>query len=354
MINAGGHDKSMDIFNLIGSLLGYVLYFCFILVKNYAWAIVLFTIIIKLVLFPTSVKQQKNMAKNAKMAKKQKELQEKYGNDKQKLNDEMQKLYEKEGTSPTSGCLTTMLLPMILLLGIYYSVINPLTNTLHFAGETVNNCVSYLNTLPGIGNNFNNFYGQIDILKLAQTSEGVTYLSGFFDAGQIEQIRQFGASCNLFGLDLLGRPSELGFNPFVNPLILIPFLCLVSSVGAQLITMKIQSNGQQMQGCMKYTLLLMPLFSAYIAYTVPAAVGYYWIISTLLGLLQTIILQKFYNVNIMTAKSEAQRVALLDANEASVKYEYNPRTRSSSELKNYDNNGKKASAKSKNKGGKKK
>ncbi|MCQ4021957.1 MULTISPECIES: YidC/Oxa1 family membrane protein insertase [unclassified Ruminococcus] len=343
----------MDIFNFIGSLLGYVLYFCFMIVKNYAWAIVLFTIIIKAVLFPTSIKQQKNMAKNARMAAKQRELQEKYGNDRVKLNEELQKLQQREGVSPTSGCLTTMALPMILLFGIYYSVINPLTNTLHFAAESVNNCVSYLNTLPGIGNSFNNFYGQIDILKLAQSNEGVTYLNGFFSADQISQIKEFGASCNLFGLDLLGRPNIGGFNPFTNPLILIPVFCLISSLAAQLITMRIQSKntGTKQPGCMMVMFLFMPLISVYISYTVPAAVGFYWIISTLLGLVQSLILQKFYNVNIMTAKAEAQRVALLDVNEAKVKYEYNPRIRNNSELNNNTNNGKNSAKK---KSGKKK
>lgn len=346
----------MDIFNFIGSLLGYVLYFCFMIVKNYAWAIVLFTIIIKAVLFPTAIKQQKSMAKNARMSIKQRELQEKYGNDKVKLNEEMQKLYEKEGTSPTSGCLTTMLLPMILLFGVYYSVINPLTNTLHIAAESVNNCVSYLNTLPGIGNSFNNFYGQIEILKIAQSNEGLTYLNGFFSPDQISHIQEFGASCNLFGLDLLGRPSEGGFNPFTNVLILIPVFCLLSSLVTQFVTMKFQrgNTGQQQPGCMMVMFLIMPLFSAYISYTVPAAVGFYWIISTLLGLVQTLVLQKFYNVNIMTAKSEAQRVALLNVNEAKINYEYNPRTRSNSELNNNENNGKNSAKNTKKKSGKKK
>lgn len=343
----------MDIFNSIGYLLGYVLYFCFMIVKNYAWAIVLFTIIIKLVLFPTSVKQQKSMAKNARMSRKQKELQEKYGNDKTKLNEEMQKLYEKEGSSPMNGCLTTMLLPMILLLGIYYSVINPLTNTLHFDATSVNNCVSFLNTLPGIGNSFNNYYGQIEIMTIAQSPEGVTYLNGFFDPSQIAQIQEFGASCNLFGFDLLGRPSEGGFNPITNPLILIPVLCLVSSLVSQIITMRFQAKttGQKQAGCMKFMFLVMPLFSVYISYSVPAAVGYYWIISTLIGLVQTLVLQKFYSPDIMNAKSEAQRVALLESKEKNVKYEYNPRVRKSSELNDNLNKGKTSAKK---KGGKKK
>lgn len=309
----------MDIFNLIGSLFGYVLWFCFMLVHDYGIAIILFTLFLKIILFPTAIKQQKSMAANARLAAKQRELQKKYGNDKAKLNEEVSKLYQKEGVNPMGGCLSS-LLPMLLLLGVYYAVINPLTNTMHIASETVTKAVSYLNTLPGIGTSFNNFYGQIDIIKLAQTPQGTTYLSGFFDANTIDQIKDFGQGFHSFGLDLLGRPNE-GF----TILLIIPILCLVTSILAQYFTMKLQGTAQMQQGCMKYMLLLMPLVSAYIAYTVPAAVGFYWIVSTVLGFLQTVILQNFYSANIMGAKAEAQRVALLELEEAKVKYSYNPK-----------------------------
>lgn len=309
----------MDIFNMIGSLFGYVLWFCFMLVHDYGIAIILFTLFLKIILFPTAIKQQKSMAANARLAAKQRELQKKYGNDKAKLNEEVSKLYQKEGVNPMGGCLSS-LLPMLLLLGVYCAVINPLTNTMHIASETVTKAVSYLNTLPGIGTSFNNFYGQIDIIKLAQTPQGTTYLSGFFDANTIDQIKDFGQGFHSFGLDLLGRPNE-GF----TILLIIPVLCLVTSVLAQYFTMKLQGTAQMQQGCMKYMLLLMPLVSAYIAYTVPAAVGFYWIVSTVLGFLQTVILQNFYSANIMGAKAEAQRVALLELEEAKVKYSYNPK-----------------------------
>lgn len=309
----------MDIFNMIGSLFGYVLWFCFMLVHDYGIAIILFTLFLKIILFPTAIKQQKSMAANARLAAKQRELQKKYGNDKAKLNEEVSKLYQKEGVNPMGGCLSS-LLPMLLLLGVYYAVINPLTNTMHIASETVTKAVSYLNTLPGIGTSFNNFYGQIDIIKLAQTPQGTTYLSGFFDANTIDQIKDFGQGFHSFGLDLLGRPNE-GF----TILLIIPILCLVTSILAQYFTMKLQGTAQMQQGCMKYMLLLMPLLSAYIAYTVPAAVGFYWIVSTVLGFLQTVILQNFYSANIMGAKAEAQRVALLELEEAKVKYSYNPK-----------------------------
>ena len=82
----------MQIFGFLGSLLGYVLWAAFYVFHNFGLAIIVFTIVIKAVLFPFSVKQQKSMAGNARMAKKQKELQEKYKNDQEKLNQKMQEL----------------------------------------------------------------------------------------------------------------------------------------------------------------------------------------------------------------------------------------------------------------------
>ena len=90
----------MQIFGFLGSLLGYILWGVFYLLKDFGLSIIVFTIIIKLVLFPFSVKQQKSMAGTARLSKKQKELQEKYANNKQLLQEEMAKLYEKEGVKP--------------------------------------------------------------------------------------------------------------------------------------------------------------------------------------------------------------------------------------------------------------
>ena len=87
----------MDIFGFLGSIFGYVLWGAFMLVKNYGVALILFTIVVKIAMFPLSVKQQKSMAKNARMSQKQQELRQKYGNDKAKLNEEMSKLQAQEG-----------------------------------------------------------------------------------------------------------------------------------------------------------------------------------------------------------------------------------------------------------------
>ena len=93
----------MQIFGSIGWLLGFILWGAFYIFKNFGIAIIVFTIIVKAALFPFTLKQQKSMAGSARMAKKQKELREKYGNNRQKLQEEMNKLYEKEGVKPTSS-----------------------------------------------------------------------------------------------------------------------------------------------------------------------------------------------------------------------------------------------------------
>ena len=96
------------VFNFIGSIFGYVLYGVYFVVQNFGVAIIIFTIITRLLIFPTSIKQQKSMAANSRLQAKQKEIREKYANNKQKANEEMQKLYEKEGVSPMGGCATSI------------------------------------------------------------------------------------------------------------------------------------------------------------------------------------------------------------------------------------------------------
>jgi YidC/Oxa1 family membrane protein insertase len=85
---------------------------------------------------------------------------------------------------------------------------------------------------------------------------------------------------------------------------------------------KNQMNNQQ--GCMKILLYALPLFSAYIAYSVPASMSFYWIISALLSLVQSIILAKVLGPVQINAKNEARHAALMFENEAKVPYVYAP------------------------------
>ena len=312
----------MQIFGFLGSILGYILWAAFYVLHNFGLAIIVFTIIVKLVLFPFSVKQQKSMAGTARLSKKQKELQEKYGNNRQLLQEEMNKLYEKEGIKPMGGCLTTII-PMLVLFGVFYAVAYPLTNTLHLNADHVNQAVSYLSTIPAYVTTTNPTYQQIDLIQIFPNIVNTPTIQSLFTPADIAQINMFAGGFDMLGFDLLKVPADQGFWSWY---LVFPVLCFLSNVGSQFIMTRVNKNmmGQQ-QGCMKVVMYLLPLFSAYIAYSVPCAMAFYWIISALLSLVQSIVLAKIFSPAKMTANSEARHAALLFQNEAQVPYVYAPR-----------------------------
>lgn len=108
------------------NLFGYVLNFLYELVKNYGLAIILFSILVKLLMLPISIKQQKTMKKSAKIQEEMKQIQFKYKNEPEKLNQEVMNLYKRENMSPFSGCFSSIV-QLILLFSVFYLVRAPLT-----------------------------------------------------------------------------------------------------------------------------------------------------------------------------------------------------------------------------------
>ena len=300
-------------FNFLGGLFGYLLLFCFNLVKNYGFAIILFTLIIKIGLFPLSIKRQKGMAKQLRFSKKQRELQQKHGKDKEKYNSELQKLMEKEGSNPLSGCLPTIL-PALLLILIYQTVINPLTNTFHIAADKVNQAVDVLNTLPGFEFTQPNLAqnGIIKALPMFKDSFNM------FTPGEIDLISNFNQGFKFLGLDLLETPKGSSFS---SMLWLIPVLTVVSSFLFSFVMRKMQPNQQMQQGkgCMTAGMFIGPLFGVFFTYGAPAALGFYYIISSFFGAIESFLLMKFYSSEKIIAHDEAARVALLFEKESKIK-----------------------------------
>ena len=298
----------MQIFNFFGSIFGYLLWFLYTIFKNYGVAIILFTIIVKALMFPFSIKSQKSMAAQSRLSKKQQELQARYGNDKMKYNEELQKLYEKEGVNPGGGCLMT-LLPFPIMLGIYYSVIYPLSNTLHVAKDSIAQATDFISKIPGVSSTSQ--YVELEIVK--NFSSLKEYLT-MFSAEDVNKIESFSKGFTFFGLDLLASPNA---SSFVSMMWIIPVLALVTYWGQTFIMQKLQPQQQQAgSGCMKVMLYGMPLLSAYWAYIMPGAVGFYWIISALVGFAQSLVQHKYYSPERISANSEASRYAtLLEADE---------------------------------------
>lgn len=297
----------MEILNFFGSILGYLLWFLYTIFKNYGVAIILFTIITKAAMFPFSIKSQKSMAAQSKLAAKQKELQAKYANDKMKYNEELQALYQKEGVNPGGGCLMT-LLPFPIMLGIYYSVIYPLSNTLHIAQNTIDQATEFVSRIPGIA--ATNQYVQLEIVKnFSALKDHLT----MFSPDDVQKIEFFGNGFKSFGLDLLASPNA---SSFASMMWIIPVLALVTYWGQTFVMQKMQPQQQAGGGCMKVMMYGMPLLSAYWAFIMPGAVGFYWIVSALVGFAQTVLTNHYFSPQQVSAHAEASRyVTLLETDE---------------------------------------
>jgi YidC/Oxa1 family membrane protein insertase len=219
------------IFNFIGSIFGYILWAVFWVFQNFGVAIIVFTLIFRAILFPSSIKQQRSMAANASLQAKQKEIREKYANNKAKQNEEIQKLYEKEGVSPMSGCATS-LFPMFIMLGIYYAVVRPLSNVIHLSAQAL----GQINMIPGVYVTQNNIYSEMNALKLFTNPDNVNVLiNQGLPANELHEIHNLAGGFNFLGLDLLSIPKDTGFTSWI---IIIPILCLVTSLGSQILTMR--------------------------------------------------------------------------------------------------------------------
>ena len=116
--------------DFLANIFGYLLNFIYQIVNNYGIAMIIFTIILKLIMLPISIKQQKTLKKSAKMQVKVKEIQEKYSNDQVRQSQELMDLYKRENMSPFSGCLSSII-QLIIVLSMFYLVSRPLTYMKH-------------------------------------------------------------------------------------------------------------------------------------------------------------------------------------------------------------------------------
>jgi len=116
-------------FTFISKPLFKVLEWFYDLVGNWGWAIVLVTLLIKLILFPLSYKGMMSMQKLKELAPKMKEIKEKYSKDPQKMNAQMMEMYKKNGANPMGGCL-----PLLLQIPIFFAIYRVLLNAVELQG----------------------------------------------------------------------------------------------------------------------------------------------------------------------------------------------------------------------------
>lgn len=143
------------------NIFGYVLNFIYNLVKNYGLAIIIFSVLVKLLMIPISIKQQKTMKKSTKIQKKMKEIQFKYKNNPEQLNQATMELYKSENMSPFSGCFSAIA-QIILLFAVFYLVRSPLTYMKKIDGDVVD---KYAKIIRENDLSTNSAYPQIEIIR---------------------------------------------------------------------------------------------------------------------------------------------------------------------------------------------
>ncbi len=289
----------MDFINsIIGYPLGWIMWACYKVISNYGVALILFTIITRLLLVPTAIKQQKSTVRLKMIQPKVSELQKKYANNKAKLNEELADLYSKENYNPASGCLP-MLIQLPILFGLIDVIYKPLTHILRLAPDVINTAADIM-TNAGLAGGVASHSKQISLIgAVKQNPEAFTQLG----ADIVEKITALDLS--FAGLNLAERPT-LG----LNLMIIIPILSGVTSMLLSLVSVRTSGMGDNAATAAtgKSMMYMMPLLSLWFTMQVPAGVGFYWIISNVLMLAQTLLLNKFYNpAEIATQYEEEER-----------------------------------------------
>ncbi len=279
----------MNILDILNIPFGYVLSFCYFLFNNYFVAIVLFTLFLKLILSPLAIKQKKGMINQLRMRPKEDAIRKKYANNKEKMQNEIMALYKEEGYNPMGGCL-----PLLLQFPIIISLFQVIQHPLTYISRLSNDVITKLAEVFQVATE-NNPYFQTELAdkmaknwSLAQSVEG-------FPAGTPQ------INFDFFGMSLGSQPSFA-----FNVLLIIPIFAGVSALLYSLYSQRSMPQNPAAGGSMKIMTYGMPLFSVWLAFTVPAGVGLYWGLSSAFSILQEFILNKIYKPKEVLAAAQAE------------------------------------------------
>ena len=291
-------------FQFFANLFGYLLEFMYGLINNYGLAIIFFTIFIKILFIPFSIKQQKTMQKSAKLQEKMKIIQFKYKNNPEKMNQEVMELYKNEKMSPFGGCFTAII-QIILLFSIFYLVRSPLTFMQKIPSENINN---YISQLQENGKSVSTAYPEIDIIREYEFLKEKNPDDQNIDKANLQM--------NFLGLDLSKVPQQnlTDFTVYIIPILYIisSFVSIKLSTSMQKKTQEIakenvkidgttgkemvpKEENSEMDAIMQTNKMMswfMPLMSLSVAIIAPLGLALYWLTNNILMILERLILNK--------------------------------------------------------------
>lgn len=274
--------------SFLANIFGYLLNAIYSLVSNYGLAVIIFSILLKLILLPLSIKQQKTMKKSTKIQGKLQEIQFKYKNDPEKMNQETLNLYKQENMSPFSGCLSSIV-QILILFAVFYLVRSPLTYMKKVDPALIE---QYTNEIKQEEQVNNSAYPEIDIIQLKGSTDERVYINMSF-----------------LGIDLSKVPTASLNDPRVY---IIPVLYVLTSFISVRMTSKMQSKNNPnkviensedadnnevdaMEQANKTMNWFMPIMSISIAIIAPLGLALYWLMSNILMIIEKLLLEKFIN-----------------------------------------------------------
>lgn len=317
------------LYKYISPIFGYIMLFFYGIVDgfngSYGFAIVLFTIFARLIMMPTTISQQKGMAKQQRLAPKIRRIQEKFAGNQQKIQEETQNLYAREGYNPMSaGCLP-LLIQMPFIIGLFGVLYNPLRYAIGLDAGTAEALVDVFTTMVkdgilDVGSKSQIYYPlnviqEFEAVKSYISTNGITSIP----AAAINEVQAFidADRFTFFGLELGVTPSFKRFDRYL----IIPVLSGLTSLASSYI-MQIQqkksnpSANMPGQGC---TMLMMPAMSVYFTSLFPSGIGVYWIVSNIFATVQSLVMRKIFSPQKNVAKDMVKETIERRSREASVK-----------------------------------
>lgn len=271
------------------------------LTGSYGVALILFTLVVKLVILPFQMKSKKSMLRMNRMQGKIKDIQTRFANNKERQQEEMAALYAKEGINPMSGCLWSFI-PFPILIALYYIIRTPLRFFMNLSNEVIAEITTLATSLGYVMPESGNVaYEQI-------------YLTDFIHKNWAEFAGKFDGLIDLdysfLGIDLASQPSHVmsqfpGGGWAVWGLLLMPFIAAALQLWMSVVSMKASSNTMNSQS--KMMMYLMPLMTVWMGFMFPAALCVYWIANAAFSAVQEIILNKVLGKKLDAEETEKER-----------------------------------------------
>lgn len=311
---------------------GYLLELLYQWTSNYGVALILFSLIVKLLLLYPTAKGKKSMMKTTRLAPQVKALEKKYGDDKEALQRATMALYKEENASPTSGCLWTFL-PLLILILLYSIIRNPMQYMLHMTEDQITTVMKIIQD------------GGVELGKTSAYHQMIAtnYIPQFAAeiraaVPNISETALKGIDFGFCGINLSSIPNFKiwayeSYEWANTGLFVLPIISALSQLGVSLVTQKLNNSiisndkGERDKEAAntaanqtaKTMIYMMPLMSLWIGFAMPAALSIYWIAQAVFSGLQEFLLTGIFRKDYDEEDARRQEIALQKAIEEAEK-----------------------------------